>query len=67
MATLDELRVQVRRKRQEVLKNLDKNLDYIDEDLGQKLDKELKAIKSDMSKLTPSYDSFGDMLLSSYA
>lgn len=67
MATLNELRVQVRRKRHEVLENLDKNFDYIDKDLGQKLDVELKAIKSDMSKLTPSNDSFGDMLLSFYA
>lgn len=67
MATLNELRTQVRRKRQQVLKNLDENLDYIDKDLGQKLDEELKAIKSDICKLTPSRDSFGDMLLSAYA
>ena len=67
MATLNELRTQARRKRQQVLKNLDKNLDYIDKDLGQKLDEELKAIQSDICKLTPSRDSFGDMLLSAYA
>ncbi len=67
MATLNELRVQVRRKRHEVLANLDKNLDCIDKDLGQKLDTELKAIKSDINKLTPNHDSFGDMLLSFYA
>ena len=67
MATLDELYVQARRKRQEIAKNLDENIDYIDEDLGQKLDEELKAIKSEINKLTPSHDSFGDMLLRSYA
>lgn len=67
MATLDELYVQARRKRQEIAKNLDENIDYINEDLGQKLDEELKAIKSEINKLTPSHDSFGDMLLRSYA
>lgn len=67
MATLDELYVQARRKRQEIAKNLDENIDYINEDLGQKLDEELKAIKSEINKLTPSHDSFGDMLLRLYA
>ena len=65
-----EIRANIRKMRQEVVKNLDSKFNYIDVRKGHEMDMKLESLKKQLFKqmaLKPKRDTQSDMMLRAYA
>lgn len=61
------VRYEIRRLRQQIIENLDMNLNVIDEQLDRELSERLDMLLARQALGAVKKDTFGDMLLKSYA